>query len=321
MSVFRNKLFLALFLVGALLLVGCSDLASIELGHEGLAILEVGEEVNLTAAGKSSFNTKADLDDLTWDVSDETVATLDVKSDGVILTAVGEGTVTITVSSGEVSGSLTFEVVDNVPDPVVFFESFEDGIEGEYPAGWIIKGQDVHDAKGTSGGRISTEKASDGSTAVKLVSIPAEEGRITVEFEKPLLYNSLTVDFYQPEGNDNINLELLGENGRVFGLFLTATGNVRYRHPDGGNGSNITNAPNNSWHTAEFQWNDADKIYHAFVNGVRITPPGGSPYETLAYDEQVVKFSAQITKRDSDKVAFIDNIEVKDLAIVEMLRK
>ena len=170
-------------------------------------------------------------------------------------------------------------------------ESFEDGEVGEYPEGWIVLDQEAHDLTGYSGGRISRERATHGSKSAKIVSIPNAEGRITYEFDKPLLYNTLKVDFLMPEGQDNINLELHGESGRLFGLFITSSGNVRYRHPDGSNGSNISNASN------------------------------GSPYEELYRDEQVIKFSAMITKRDGDKTFYIDNIEVIDLEVLERLSK
>ena len=38
-------------------------------------------------------------------------------------------------------------------------------------------------------------------------------------------------------------------------------------------------------------------------------------------DEQVIKFSAMITKRDGDKTFYIDNIEVIDLEVLERLSK
>jgi len=321
----KNKLSIALILVVALLLVGCSDLASIEIIYDSLPVIEPGQRVNLTAVGKTALNMNAEFEELRWELSDKRHGTLDLVNDGVVFTALEPGFVTISAISGDISGSVTFEIVDVVPDPVVFFESFEDGEVGEYPEGWIVLDQEAHDLTGYSGGRISRERATHGSKSAKIVSIPNAEGRITYEFDKPLLYNTLKVDFLMPEGQDNINLELHGESGRLFGLFITASGNVRYRHPDGSNGSNISNASNNRWHTAEFQWNDEEKIYHAFVtsdgNRVQITPPGGSPYEELYRDEQVIKFSAMITKRDGDKTFYIDNIEVIDLEVLERLSK
>lgn len=323
---FRSKFSVVLLVVVAMFLAGCSELANIQIQFDSLSILEWGDLVELTAVGKTKFNMDAELVDVEWSVSDDSVAKLETEGTKATLTAVGEGEVTVTAASGDISGSVTFTVMSGIPDPVVYKESFEDFAEGEYAPGWIVVNKEAHDKTGYSGGRISAEKASDGEKSVKLISVPDVEGRVEIEFGEPLLYHSLTVDLLQVESHkENVNLELHCDEGRLFGLFITGSGNVRYRHPDGSNGSNITAISNDSWHTIEFQWNDAEKIYKAFaISGsqrVEVTPPGGSSYELEFIDGQVTKFSVAITKRDDDKIAYIDNIEVIDLAVQEMLAK
>lgn len=324
---YKSKVLVVLLIAAAMFLTGCSEeLADIQIYFDSLSVLEWGDEVELTAVGKTKFNMDAELVDVEWSVSDDSVAKLEPNDTTATLIAVGEGEVTVTAASGDISGSVTFTIMAGIPDPVVFKESFEDFAEGEYAPGWIVVNKEAHDKTGYSGGRISAEKASDGEKSVKLISVPDVEGRVEIEFGEPLLYHSLTVDLLQVESHkENVNLELHCDEGRLFGLFITGSGNVRYRHPDGSNGSNITAISNDSWHTIEFQWNDAEKIYKAFaISGsqrVEVTPPGGSSYELEFIDGQVTKFSVAITKRDDDKIVYIDNIEVIDLAVQEMLSK
>ena len=208
-------------------------------------------------------------------------------------------------------------------DPVVFFESFEAHEVDAYPAGWTILNQDVHDAAGYSGARVSADTAADGSKALKLISVPSAEGGAEIVFDQPLLNHRLTVDLYKdPNVTENVNLELHSEKGRIGGLFVTSGGQMGYRRPDGANkpyyDEGGVRLPNGKWVTVEFEWNDAARVHKVsvIVDGVRyeLTPPDGSPFEEAGGDGPVVKFRAAITKRDVDKVAYIDNIKVVDLA-------
>lgn len=323
----KGKFVVALLLVGILLLTGCSDLSKLVIEFDARSVLELGEVVELTAIGKTGINTDADLEAVVeWHVNDESVGVLSTDNETALLTVVGEGEIVVTASSGELEDSVTFTAISTIPDPLVFQESFEEHADDQYPEGWLVVNQEVHDTTDYSGGRITSESASDGSKSIRLVSIPEAEGRVEYEFDEPLLYHKLTVDLKQQATHkENVNIELHGENGRLFGLFVTGSGNVRYRHPDGSNGDNVTNIPNDSWHTIEFEWNDADKRYKAWTisaagERVEITPGGGTSYELEFIDDQVTKLSIAITQRDGDKIAFIDNIEVIDLAALEMLQ-
>lgn len=321
-----KRVSLVLLIVGAVLLAGCSDLAVIEITHDYRSNLEVGETVNLTAEGKSGMDTAVRLNEVTWTVNDESLAS--VTGDGLtaVLTALRPGEVVVTAEADGVSGSITFNVSSELPNPVVYEESFEDFEVGQYPDGWIVTDREVHDGTGYSGGRISTERASDGSKSVKIVSVPDAEGRVDIEFDEPLLYHSLTVDIYKdPDVTENANLEFFSESGRLFGLFMTQSGNVGHRRPDGSNKPYTHSMPNGQWNTVEFQWNDATKKYKVFiiVDGVReeVTPAGGEDFEEAARDGQVIRFSAAVTKRDMDKTIYIDNIRVVDLAVQELLEQ
>lgn len=326
MLMLRSRISVVLLAVIALLLVGCSDLAYIELDYDSYTVLEPNQVVSLTAVGKTGVNTNADLETVVWSINDQSLAT--IEGDGVTakLTTIAEGELVVTATSGDATGSVSFTIMSALPDPIVLQESFEGYELGSFPEGWIIANQEAHELNNYSGGRVSNERKSAGDKALKLVSIPGARGRVEFEFDQPLLNNSLTVDIFQPsDTRDDINIELLSDEGRVFGVFITGSGNVRYRHPDGSNGSNITNIPNDGWHTIEFQWNDEQKTYRAYAisagSRTEITPPGGSSYETQYIDGQVTKLGIAVTDRDADRIGYIDNIEVIDLAAQELLGK
>ncbi|HHX01399.1 MAG TPA: hypothetical protein GX739_01880 [Firmicutes bacterium] len=324
----RKKLSIVLLLVGVMLLAGCSDLASVQITHDARSTLELGETVNLTASGLTSLDTPARLTEAEWTVSNESVATVVGNGTEAVLTVVGPGEVVVTATAQGVSGSVAFTVISNLPDPVVFTESFEAGEVGAYPAGWIVVEQAVHDGTGHSGARISSDRASDGSQSLKLTSVPDGEGAAEFVFDQPLLYNRLTVDLWKdPNATENVNLELHTEEGRIGGLFITSSGQMGYRRPDGANKPYYEDGnvrfPNGQWNRVEFEWNDEAKIYKVFVtidgSRLQLTPSSGTPFEEAYAEGQVVKFKASVTKRDMEKVAYIDNIEVVDLAIVDML--
>jgi len=324
-----NKRFaFVLLLAGALLLAGCGELESLKITHDARSTLEVGETVHLQAKGVSSMGTTVKLEDAEWSVSDEKIATIVANGTEAVLTVALPGEVVVTATSEGLSGSITFTVVGELPNPLVWSESFEGSELGVYPEGWIVLNQEVHDGKGYSGARVSKDRASDGSQALKLVSVPDADGAAEVVFDEPLLYNRLTVDIWKdPNVTENANLELYAESGRIGGLFITSSGQLGYRRPNGDNKPYMESyrMPNGQWVTVEFQWNDTTKMYKVFViegsSRIEITPSGGTPFEDANRDGQVVKFRASVTKRDVDKTIYIDNIKVYDSAIEDMLSK
>lgn len=320
----RKRFSLVVLAVVALLLVGCTELASIEITTDASTLLEVGQVIELTAIGKSSAGMSAELGDVAWSVSDDSVATIIAADQTATLTVVGEGDVIVTAVSSEFSGSAGFTSVSNIPNPVIFSESFEDMTLGANPDGWTVVDQDVHATNGYSGGKVSAERASDGKNSIKLVSVPDAEGRVEYMFDEALTYHSLSVDLYKVDANkENVNIELHNDDGRVFGLFISASGNLRHRKPDGKNESSPNDAGNDQWYTIEFKWNDDTKLYNAYLirDGQRteLTPAGGSAYEDANNIGGVNKVSIAITKRDGDKIAYIDNVKVVDLAVQDML--
>lgn len=323
----RRNLAIALLLVIAALLAGCGELDSIKIIHDARSMLELGETVNLQAKGVSSMGFGVKLEDAEWSVSDEKVAAIVGNGTEAVLTALLPGEVVVTATSGDLSGTLAFTVVGELPNPLMFAESFEDGEVGAYPEGWIVLDQETHDGKGHSGARVSADRASDGSQSLKLTSVPDADGSAELVFEQPLLYNRLTVDIWKdPNVTENANLELHTEEGRVGGLFITGSGQLGYRRPNGDNKPYLETyrMPNGQWVTVEFQWNDSTKLYKVYViadgTRVEVTPSGGTPFEEAYQDGQVVKFKASVTKRDADKVIYIDNLKVYDMAIEDLLK-
>ena len=137
----RRNLAIALLLVIAALLAGCGELDSIKITHDARSMLELGETVNLQAKGVSSMGFGVKLEDAEWSVSDEKVAAIVGNGTEAVLTALLPGEVVVTATSGDLSGTLAFTVVGELPNPLMFAESFEDGEVGAYPEGgsFLIK--------------------------------------------------------------------------------------------------------------------------------------------------------------------------------------
>jgi uncharacterized protein YjdB len=111
----------AVLLAGAFLLAGCDDSPTepplnptpdaVEVSPESVTLTETGATEQLTAVVYDEDGDEIEDAEVTWSSSDEEVATVD--EDGLV-EAVGEGTATITATSGEASGTaeVTVEIED-----------------------------------------------------------------------------------------------------------------------------------------------------------------------------------------------------------------
>lgn len=109
----RSKLFVALLLVMSLMLAGCSsDLAGVEITTTA-SVVDVGDEVSLSVVGISTIGTKIDIDqEPVWSTTNGTITA--VGENQAVFTPSEEGAVTLTVTVGEFSGSLTVNVGERI---------------------------------------------------------------------------------------------------------------------------------------------------------------------------------------------------------------
>lgn len=192
---------------------------------------------------------------------------------------------------------------------LIFSDSFEDNrIMGD-PTGWEATNASIVDKR-----RVAVP---DGKFVVRLDNSVTENGTIYKEFDN-LDQCQLYVSFHQPSRfKENVYIDVkTAENGRIFGLFITGSGNVRIR--DAGQQSpNILNLPNDLWHRVMLEWDTSTQIWHAYVVGKSLTPitPEGGAHFDPAYEGNPPKIILfEIPKRDDRKVAYIDQVELYDLS-------
>lgn len=96
-----------------LALSGCSsELARLEVTTDA-ELVDVGDQITVTAAGLSSMGTKVELDDdVVWSVSGGTIVA--ASGTEAVFTPAQEGSVTITATVGEFSGSLELKIGEKI---------------------------------------------------------------------------------------------------------------------------------------------------------------------------------------------------------------
>jgi len=194
-------------------------------------------------------------------------------------------------------------------EELVFFDSFENNTVGQHPAGWVVNhefGGIVVDA--------SAVKASDGQLAVELNNTPDLFGQIEHDIPATAV-GKLMVDFYQPNAwRENINIELHNASGRIIGVFLTGSGNVRPR-PAGVQTGNLANLPNDRWHTMVITWDD--KVFNVYyLDNGNLVPILENAELDPAYIEggPATKVLFNLSSRADAKKGYIDNVRVYDLS-------
>lgn len=190
---------------------------------------------------------------------------------------------------------------------LVFSDSFESGVVGQAPSGWTLSHGNA--AVVVDGTLMSI---SDGTKAVKLVNSPDEYGRITQEYPA-VTKGKLMVDFYQDSSNrDNINIEIHNGVGRIVGVFVTGSGNIRVRDA-GVQSSNVSNLPNDRWHTLVITWDNTMFSVYSLENGRDVVIIENCLVDPAGGNDPSNKVQLDVTKRDDEKVVYYDNVRVYDL--------
>jgi len=194
-------------------------------------------------------------------------------------------------------------------EKLIFSESFENNTVGENPVEWDL----VHPKAGivVDGNTISIP---DGKLALQLNNTPNDMGEVSHEIPEVTL-GKLVVNFHQPSvSRENINIEVHNADGRIVGIFVTGSGNVRVRDA-GEQSSNILNLPNDKWHTMIIKWDEElFKVYYLDGAGAEVAITETAKLDPEFAGKPANKILFNVSKRDDAKEAFIDNIRVYDLA-------
>ncbi|HHX01400.1 MAG TPA: LamG domain-containing protein [Firmicutes bacterium] len=195
-------------------------------------------------------------------------------------------------------------------EELVFFDSFEEGTVGGHPVGWDVN----HDTAG-----IVVDAASgfvsDGNLAVELNNNPGDDLYGIIERAIPeVRVGKLMVDFYQNNAwRDNINIEVFSPSGRLIGVFVTGSGNVRPR-PGGEQTGNLVNLPNDRWHTMVLTWDENVFNVYYLDNGNLVPILENAAFDPAGGDESATKILLNVSRREEPKKAYVDNIRVYDLS-------
>lgn len=193
-------------------------------------------------------------------------------------------------------------------ETLIFSTSFENDTVGQSPAGWAKE----HDSAAVviDGAIVSIP---DGKKAVQLNNTPDAYGRISHEIPE-VKNGKLVVNFYQPNAQrENINIEVHNADGRIVGIFITASGNLRVREA-GVQSSNIAALANDKWHTLVITWDDTMFNVYSLENGREVVIKESCLVDPAVGNKPANRVSFDVSKRDDAKVAYIDNVRVYDLA-------
>lgn len=198
--------------------------------------------------------------------------------------------------------------VGSLAEELVFSDSFEDNVVGENPVGWNV----LHPEAGLiiDANHVSI---SDGHLALQMNNTPELFGEVWTDIPE-VAVGKLVVDFYQPNSSrENINVEVHNDDGRIVGIFITGSGNVRVRDA-GEQSDNILNLGNDSWHTLVVTWDDEFfNVYYVNANGEEVVIREGLLLDPAAVGKPGNKILFNVSPRDDAKEAFIDNVRVYSL--------
>lgn len=175
---------------------------------------------------------------------------------------------------------------------------------------WYDPDAEAHAAAGSSQTIVELE----GDKVFQIKSNPANNGKLIRDFD--FASGKVYVSIYQPADRDltdNIYVDIKNaDNQRIFGLFITGTGNVRIRDA-GAQSPNVYALDPGQWHDLLIEWDNETQTYDAYVfygdfadpitEGARFDPnlDGGSTPAQLQFE---------IARRDVPKIAYYDNISV-----------
>ncbi|MFW6256952.1 MAG: hypothetical protein ACOC2O_02305, partial [Bacillota bacterium] len=145
--------------------------------------------------------------------------------------------------------------------------------------------------------------------------------RVTREFDFDK--GALEVDFHQPadddEKNDNVYVDIRTPDGRLFGLFITGSGNVRYRD-DGDQSDNVMNLSPGEWHTVRLEWDNDNKKYNAYVKQDGELEPivEAADFNSGLDDTTPSMIAFEVSNRDVVKAGNYKNIKVYSMEDLEI---
>lgn len=207
---------------------------------------------------------------------------------------------------------LTFTGMVVAKEELVFSDSFEDNTVGQSPKGWTLS----H----SHGGLVvdsSQVIIPHGELALQLNSTTSLYGEVYYDIPE-IKQGKLVVDFMQPSSSrENINIEIKNGDNRLVGVFITGSGNVRPRD-NGVQTADLIRLPNDQWHTFVIKWDVDEKTFHVSYmqgeNEIAITSEGaGLDPAGIGLPGSRILFN--VSPRDPEKEAFIDNVRVYNLGI------
>jgi len=154
----------------------------------------------------------------------------------------------------------------------------------------------------------------EGEKVYQVQSHPETNGKLIRDFD--FASGKVYVSIYQPadrDATDNIYVDIKNAlNERIFGLFITGSGNVRIRDA-GAQSPNVYGLDPGQWHDLMLEWDNEEQTYNAYViygdfldpitEGARFDPglEGGSTPAQLQFE---------IARRDVPKIAYYKDIKV-----------
>lgn len=197
----------------------------------------------------------------------------------------------------------------NAQGLLVYETSFEEDTIGVTPAGW----QSAPFATSAVVVDSSEIPAADGQKVVRLTNDPSSYGEFFLDTED-IYHGKLVVQFYQISSpRENINIEIRNQRSRLAGAYITQSGNVRARD-NGVTTGNLINLPVENWHIFVMEWNVAEQWFKiSYVENGQENLITQAQLDATQSGEPGNRIYINISPRDEEKVAYIDNVRIYDL--------
>lgn len=286
---------------------------AIESGH---IYIQPGQTSEITAVAKNKYGMDLDsIDNLTWSVEGSIGELSAFEEMTVVFTAYDSlGSGKIVAMTDDLIAEVAVDIVDEIPDPLVWEDSFESGNVGDFPLSWTINDIDYH-INNETGTRVdeNVPNIPDGNYAVVYSCLPREAGGPKAEMSIyiPVIeYGRLEFSVFQPIGEgSNFGIKPYRDDERLIDFWLSAGGSLRLPEKDG--------EPTDigSWVDFAFEWNwDLGKL-HVFQkadnNWVQKSPAQGY---TLPYIPNRLSIDGGTVEGRSAWGA-VDNLKLYDLSI------
>lgn len=175
---------------------------------------------------------------------------------------------------------------------------------------WYDPDAEDHAAAGTSQRIVEFE----GEKVYQIQSNPSMNGKLIRDFD--FVSGKVYVSIYQPadgDVTDNIYVDIKNaSNQRIFGLFITGSGNVRIRDA-GAQSPNVYGLDPGQWHDLLIEWDNEAQTYDAYVIYGDFLDPiteGAAFDPNLDGGSTPAQLQFEIARRDVPKIAYYDNILV-----------